>query len=291
MYRRNDSIFAPQPDGRDEGQRTITATAAAYHAYGHVNTLGGAGAAYLATGDNAYLALLKNGYESLQDQIFATGGLGPDEQLLPKNEWLGKLQATPNSFETQCGSWAVFKLAKDLITCTGDASYGDWAERLYVNGIAASLPIASDGRVFYYSDYRPDGGVKRLHNDPWTCCTGTRPQAVAECADLIYFHDASNVAVNLFVPSTLHCTLGQGDVVIQQRTRFPESGTVEFSISTAKPARFGLRIRKPSWARSEIRVVLPRAQPRKTHPSAPVTGPKGPRLQRPLPECGRFRTA
>jgi uncharacterized protein len=58
--------FAPRPDGGRLG---------AYHAYSHVNTLGGAAAAFLVKGKPAYLNTIKKAYQSLQDQqCFATGG-------------------------------------------------------------------------------------------------------------------------------------------------------------------------------------------------------------------------
>ncbi len=103
IYARDGDIFAPRPDG---GRNT------SYHAYSHVNTLGGAGAAYLVTGDRRYLDLLRHAYVFLQqNQCFATGGFGPDEQLLPRARLREKLGETHNTFETQCGSWATFKLA------------------------------------------------------------------------------------------------------------------------------------------------------------------------------------
>ncbi len=72
IYARDGDIFAPRPDG----QRNTS-----YHAYSHVNTLGGAGAAYQVTGDMHYLDILRHAYVFLkQSQCFATGGFGPDEQ-------------------------------------------------------------------------------------------------------------------------------------------------------------------------------------------------------------------
>ena len=82
-----------------------------------------------------------------REQCFATGGFGPDELLLPHDRLLERLGNTHNTFETQCGSWAVFKLVKYLISFTGDAKYGDWVERLILNRLGASLPMTSDGRV------------------------------------------------------------------------------------------------------------------------------------------------
>ena len=239
LYARKADLFGVRPNGQHSD---------AYHAYSHVNTLGGAGAAYLVKGDPHYLEVLRNAYDYLQaNETFATGGFGPDEQLLPHDKLQAKLGASSNTFETQCGAWACFKMVKYLIACTADARYGDWAERLAINGIAASIHMTSSGRVFYYSDYCTEGGEKANHGTGWTCCTGTRPQAVADFCDLIYFKDADNLYVNLFAPSTVRWPHGGADVTVRQTTRFPENGYVEFTLQSPRPTEFGLKIRNPRW--------------------------------------------
>jgi DUF1680 family protein len=239
LFARKADLFGVRPSGLRND---------CYHAYSHVNTLGGAGAAYLVTGEPGYLSILKNAYDYLQaNQLFATGGYGPDEQLLPRDQLLAKLASTPNSCETQCGTWAAFKLVKYLVCCTGDARYGDWAERLAINGIGAGIPMTADGRVFYYSDYNPHGGAKRNYERGWSCCAGTRPQAVADYCDLIYFKDRDNLYVNLFAPSTVHWSRGDAGVTVQQTTRFPVEDVVAFTFHAERPVRFGLKIRSPLW--------------------------------------------
>ncbi len=87
FYARGEDPFGPNKSGKH---------AKANHAYSHVNTLGGAGAAYLVRGDSRYLDILRNAYDYLQAyQVFATGGYGPDEQLLPRKELLDHLSKTP----------------------------------------------------------------------------------------------------------------------------------------------------------------------------------------------------
>jgi uncharacterized protein len=238
FYARNENPFGPDKAKRNR----------ANHAYSHVNTLGGAGAAYLVTGDAHYLDVLRNAYDYLQAyQVFATGAYGPDEQFLPRDALLALSSKTESTAEIQCGSWAVFKMVKYLMRCTGDARYGDWVERIQLNGIGASIPMSADGRVYYYADYNPHGGQKRNHNDPWTCCTGTRIQATADYCDLIYFKDRDNLYVNLFTPSTVKWNCGGANVAVHQKTRFPEDGTVEFIVETDRPVEFGLQIRAPQW--------------------------------------------
>ena len=61
---------------------------------------------------------------------------------MPPDGSLGEsLAATIRSFETPCGYWAAFKLARYLMKFTGEARYGDWMERLVYNGVGAALPM------------------------------------------------------------------------------------------------------------------------------------------------------
>lgn len=229
-----DPFKAPPPNG--------------YHAYSHLNTLGGAARAYEATGLKHYLATAIAGHDWFTaQQTFATGGFGPDEQLLPAAALRERLLQTHHSAETQCGAWAVFKLCKQLLRMTGDARFGDWVERQAYNAIAATIGSTADGRVFYYSDYCGLGGSKFLHAEPWTCCSGTRPPAAAEVADLIWLTAGDDLRVNLFVPSTVRWRVGRTAVTVALRTAFPAGGPVELTVGTAAPVEFAMRLRVPGW--------------------------------------------
>lgn len=219
-----------------------------YHAYSHVNTLSGLGAAYRATGNRWYLRALRNAYDYLQaNQVWPTGGFGPNENLLTKDQLVETLKTSHSHFETQCGAWAGFKISKYLITATGDARYGDWIERLAINGIGASIPMTADGRVFYYSDYNLDGGSKRSFEIRWSCCTGTRPMAAADFHDIIYFHDRESIYVNLFTPSTVHWSKDGAKIRISQQTDFPESPRIDFAVGPDRPTEFSVKLRVPGW--------------------------------------------
>ncbi len=224
-----------------------------------MNTLGGAAQAYLHTGERHFLDTILHAHdELLAHQCFPTGGFGPDEQLLPRAAWRKKTDYSHNSFETQCGCFAVFKLCKYLMTITGDARYGDWVERLAYNGIAATIPMSSDGLVFYYSDYNALGGLKRNHSVGWSCCTGTRPMALADLHDLVYFHGADDLYVNLFVPSTVVWERAGGAVVVRQLTRFPESDLTHLVVAlpSQQPSIFGLKVRVPGWLAGPLVVAI-----------------------------------
>src|SRR5579871_611392 len=219
------------------------------HAYSHCNTLSSCAMTYAITGDPKYLDAIVNAQEWFQrTQAYATGGFGPDEELMPPDGSLGNsLDTVSSTFETGCGSWAIFKLSRYLMSFTGQAKYGGWVEKMFYNGIGGGLPMQPDGHTFYYSDYRVGGGTKVYREDQkWCCCSGTYPQAIADYHNLIYMHDNEALYVNLFVPSEVSWR----GVVLRQETSYPESQTSTLSIQSAGPGQFPLRVRIPGWCKS-----------------------------------------
>jgi hypothetical protein len=225
-----------------------------HHAYSHLNTLSSAAAAFMVSGDEKYKTIIKNGYDYFQEeQCFATGGYGPNERFLSKDDLINTVHNTHNTFEEQCGSWAIFKLSKYLIEVTGDARYGDWIEKMIINGIGADIPMTGEGKVHYYADYNARQGTKYNYHLGWSCCTGTRPQAVAEYADLVYFKNKEGLYINLYTPSNVEWN----GVNIDQQTKFPESNVTEFTIGLKGSFKtVTLNFRKPQWAKAMPVVML-----------------------------------
>ncbi len=219
------------------------------HAYSHVNTFSSAAMHYEITADARTLRILRNAYDYLQHtQCFATGGYGPDERFLAPDGSLGHaLEMRPNTFETVCGSWAGFKLARYLMRFTGEARYGDWIERLFYNGVGAALPITENGRNFYYSDYRSTGGMKVYRYDNYTCCSGTYFQCMADYHNLIYYKDADGLYVNLYVPSEVTWDRDGRRIRIRQETQYPIEDTSALTVDGPSPAAFDLSFRVPEW--------------------------------------------
>ncbi|MGA7341645.1 MAG: beta-L-arabinofuranosidase domain-containing protein [Terracidiphilus sp.] len=228
------------------------------HAYSHLNTLSSAAMAYRVSGDPRYLRTIVNAYDYFQrTQCYATGGYGPAENLLPADGSLGRsLESSFDTFETPCGSWAVFKLSRYLIGFTGEARFGDWIERIVYNGIGAALPMTHAGDTFYYSDYRICGAAKVYYEDAWPCCSGTYPQAVADYHNLIYFKDGDGLYVNLFVPSEVTWNRGGGTVVLRQETAYPERGHVVLTIASDSSVEMPLSFRVPGFASTGVPVKI-----------------------------------
>lgn len=227
-----------------------------YHAYSHVNCLCGAAMAFKLTGEERYLKVLVNAYKMLKNtQFFITGGFGPNETFMLPGQRSECLHSETSHFETPCGSWAAFKLVKYLIGFTGDAQYGDWAEQLLYNGIGAALPVKSNGEVMYFSKYNINGAQKETMN-PWSCCTGTYPLAVADYFNQIYYKDSDNVYVNLYVSSAVDWTPESVKCRLQQKTEFPVKEFSTFTISAEKKVRFKLGFRIPGWCSCGMEIKI-----------------------------------
>ncbi len=219
------------------------------HAYSYVNALNSAMQAYLTMGSAKHLRAAQNAFEMLvTTQSFATGGWGPDELLLEPNT--GALAATlvdqHQSFETPCGAYAHFKLTRYLLHVNRDSGYGDSMERVMYNTVLGAKTLQPNGTSFYYSDYtfRGQKGYSRHH---WPCCSGTLPQVAADYHLNSYFHDAGNLYVNLYVPSTVRWNHAGDAIKLTQTSQYPYDDVIRFQLAAGRPAEFNIHLRIPAW--------------------------------------------
>jgi len=228
------------------------------HAYSHVNTLSSAMQAYLVLGDEKYLRASANGLRMVQEQSYATGGWGPNEVFVEPGKALlaASLDKTHAAFETPCGAYGHFKIARYLLRVTRDAKYGDSMERVLYNTVAGAKPILADGSAFYYSDYNNAGARKVYYGAKWPCCSGTFPQLSADYGISSYFPAAEGVYVNLYVPSRVAWQQNHARCVIEQRTAYPASNATELRLALDRPENFTVYLRVPAWADRSTRVLV-----------------------------------
>lgn len=243
------------------------------HAYSHCNTFSSAALAYDVTGDDKYLRILKNFYDWMQNrQTYATGGFGPDERFVFSDGALGdSLEVYSASFECPCCSWAGFKLSKYLMMYTGEARYGDWTERLLYNGIGAALEIKDRGTHMYYMDYHLGSDLKYYSRTPFTCCSGTYFQNIAEYSNLVYFKDRNGLFVNLYLPSEVEWNGPAGAIRMVQTTEYPEAESSTLRLAMERPATFALKLRVPGWSNGMVIKVNGQAQSARREPGTWAT--------------------
>ena len=228
------------------------------HAYSHVNGLSSAAQSYLVLGDAKYLRAAWNGFHFLEQQSFATGGWGRTEGLLASGDTESlyrSLSDTHASFETPCGTYGHFKIARYLMCLTGDAHYGDSMERLLYNAMLGALPTDAQGHTFYYSDYNQTA-KKTYYGYQWPCCSGTFIQLTADYGISAWMRDAGNLYVNLYVPSTVKASFGGHAVTVTQTGDYPAGDTSTLTLTLKAPARFGVKLRIPGWAGPGTRISI-----------------------------------
>jgi DUF1680 family protein len=236
-----DSFFDPLANGEN--------VLPGRHGYSHVIALSSAAKAYEVLGDAKYLRAIRNAWDMIeQTQQYASGAWAAEEMFVrPRSgELAATLTRTRNHFETPCCFYAYAKLARYLACFTGEAKYGDGLERALFNTILGALDPDDDGGYFYYSDYQ-SGARKGYYKMKWPCCAGTLLQAVADFPLGIYFHDRSNVYVNLYAASELRWKVKGVAVKLTQVTEYPESENIEIRVDPAQPADFTVHLRIPRW--------------------------------------------
>jgi len=228
------------------------------HAYSHVNAFSSAMQAYLVLGNRKHLRAAMNGFDFLRStQSFVTGGWGPDELFsVPGSGEIGaSLTHTHSSFETPCGAYGHFKIARYLLAVTGDSRYGDSMESVLYNTILGAKPLKEDGTSFYYSDYNMHAS-KTYHPDKWPCCSGTFPQITADYGISSYLQDAQGIYVNLYVPSRLTWRQHGANLTLTQRTEYPHAAHTEFELKSDRDMAFALRLRIPAWAGAKTALTI-----------------------------------
>jgi len=243
----------------------------ARHAYSHINSLCSAAKAYEVTGDEKYFRAISNAWVFLTGtQMYASGGWGPNERFVIAGQGeLGRSVSFENTrwhfhtrdggyannFETPCGSYANIVLDRYLLRFTANPQYGDNLERVLVNGMLAALPMQSDGRTFYYSDYHP-GAHKQYFPAAWPCCSGTYAEATADYPIDIYFHDDHGLYVNLFTPSQVRWQHDGQAIMLTQSGDVLTTDTTTFVIHSEKPSKFTLSIRIPEWVLKSANIAV-----------------------------------
>lgn len=204
------------------------------------------------TGDAAYHDAAAFFWRTVtQTRSFASGGHGDAEHFFAVADTCDHIFSAKGS-ET-CGQHNMLKLTRALFLHDPRADYADYYERTLYNGILASQDPDS-GMATYFQGARP--GYMKLYHTPehsFWCCTGTGMENHVKYRDSIYFHDASALYVNLFVPSAVRWR--EKEAVLTQTTSFPDSATTMLRWSLKRPTDATLKLRHPGWSRAATVLV------------------------------------
>jgi uncharacterized protein len=241
----HERFFAPLAQGRDELK--------GLHANTNIPKVVGAARRYELTGELRYRRIAEYFWRQVTTQrAYCTGGTSNGEGW---NTEPGILSTELSGYtQEDCTTYNMLKLTRHIFGWSADPACADFYERALFNGILGSQH-PRDGEKLYYVNLA--AGLWKLFGTPghdYWCCTGTMSEAFSQLGDSIYFNDDAGVYVNLFIASELNWT--ERGVRLVQETSFPEEEGTTLRIQAAKPVRFALRIRVPSWATNGGKAAL-----------------------------------
>ncbi|HEY6386411.1 MAG TPA: glycoside hydrolase family 127 protein [Candidatus Acidoferrum sp.] len=205
---------------------------------------------YLETGDQTYWKTLNVLWEDLvSTQMYVTGGVGARSE----GEAFGDSYELPNftAYGESCAAIGNMMWNWRMLAATGDAKYADVLERALYNGINSGMSL--DGTMYCYRNplgFDPSGG-DHIRN-PWydtTCCPPNLERTFASLPGYFYSTSKDGLYVHLYDNSQLDWHLEDGTgLKVVQKTNYPWDGTVEISVTPAKPTEFTFYLRVPGWS-------------------------------------------
>ena len=185
-------------------------------------------------------------------RCYCTGGTSNHEHWRTEPNQL----ASELGGQTQetCCTYNMLKLTRHLFCWDPQARYADYYERSLINSILATQDPKS-GMMMYFVPL--GGGFWKYFNTPrdsFWCCTGTGLENHSKYGDSIYFHDGTGLWVNLFIASEVRWK--EKGLRLCQETGFPDQQGTALIVHAAKPVKFALRVRIPSWAGQGVRAQL-----------------------------------
>ncbi len=198
---------------------------------------------YRAAGDPRILKDIQAAWKDIVDnRLYLTGSASSGEHFqddyhLPNGE-NGAICETCVTV-----SWEQMNL--QLLRLTGDARYADQAERLIYNHLLGAQKPTGDE----WSYYTPLEGHKPYGHET-NCCLSSGPRGVALIPEFAVMKSADNgVVVNLYNTSNASIKLPAANVKLNVQTQYPQSGSVDISLTMDKSASFPLMLRIPGWCK------------------------------------------
>jgi len=156
--------------------------------------------------------------------------------------------------EECCCSYNMLKLTRKLYSWTADPRYFDYYERSLLNMRIGTIHPQT-GHTQYYLSLVP-GAYKTFctEDQSFWCCTGTGVEEYSKLNDSIYWRDRDGIYINLFIPSEVNWE--EKGFRLKQDTKFPDEGATALVVAAARPNALTLRLRIPSWLRSQPVIKL-----------------------------------
>lgn len=198
---------------------------------------------FRTTGDSTFfIPVLKAWNDVVAHQLLPTGSGSVGEFWQSPSSACGD---TCNGVGEVCVTVGWLQLNQQLLRLTGNPIFADEIERTVYNHLTAAQQ--PDGAAWsYFTNLQ---GTKSF-SAKQTCCSSSGPRGIASIPSSIFMIADDGIVVNLFTPAKVLVNLPTGDsVLVKLITDYPVRGTIEVTLSVARPTSFTLYIRIPAWSR------------------------------------------
>lgn len=210
------------------------------------------------TGDESLLKACETVFDNIvQKRMYLTGSIGS----AAAGERFSADYDLPNhsNYSESCASVALAMFAKRMLEIKRDAKYADVMENALYNTVLAGISL--EGNRFFYvnplevvpeiADKSTDLEHVKTERQKWfgcACCPPNIIRTLASMGQYLYSADDDNLFVNLYVSNEAACKIGERDVTVAVKTRYPYDSGVEIRVKTDSDAPFTLALRLPGHA-------------------------------------------
>ena len=199
---------------------------------------------YLETGDPKYRKTLDTLWADLTNRkMYITGGVGSRSD----GEAFGEPYELPNAqaYTESCAAIGNMIWNFRMLAMSGESRFADIMERALYNGINSGMSLT--GNLYCYRNPLASDGEK-IRNEWYdtTCCPPNLERILASLPGYFYATSKDGLYVNFYHDSELDW---QG-LKVTQKTNFPWSGDVQFTVTPASARELTLYLRIPEWSRN-----------------------------------------
>ena len=227
------------------------------HTYEHLRSVA---AAYYASGNPEIKLALDNFLTKIDKATVPSGAPIGDE-------WVGgkTADATQTGYE-YCSLHELMDGWADLLRKSGDRKYGDKAEHLFFNAAMGATHPSESAICYLKTDnsYSLSGGkhgdtsdkyqtryrYSPVHKEAAVCCVPNAGKITPYYIQNMWLKGKGSLVASLLGPCEVTTMINGSPATITEATKYPFKNHLTFTISTDKPNRFTIKVRKPEWATS-----------------------------------------
>lgn len=201
---------------------------------------------YKITGQADYLKAAEMAAQNIiEEEINIAGSAAASECF-----YHGRSHQTEPFYHTMesCVTMSWMKLCANLLEVTHNPLYADQIERSAYNAMLAAMKEDAAQIAMY----TPLEGFRQANKPQCgmhlNCCSANVPRAFVMLPQVAVTQGENTLYVNLYGPSSSKARLQGTEILLEQRTTYPEDGQVEIVLNPRKEMEFTLAVRIPAWS-------------------------------------------